>query len=62
MKRAGDQLQAQKESHERAVALLATQEELMKRQQVDLDRYEKILDTWERQQKEYQQYLDKLDK
>jgi hypothetical protein len=48
--------------HKRADALLTTQEQLLKRQQDDFARFEKILDTWEIQQKQYQKYLDSLPK
>ena len=40
--------------HKRAEALMATQEQMIKRQQDDINRFEKILDTWESQQKQYQ--------
>jgi hypothetical protein len=49
-----DQLQARTE------ALLATQEKMLGRQSDDFARFEKILDTWERQQSQYQRYLDSL--
>ena len=44
----------------RADALLTGQAELLKRQQDDFARFEKILDAWELQQKQYQKYLDSL--
>lgn len=34
----------------------------MQRQQDDLARFEKVLDTWESQQMQYQKYLDSLPK
>jgi 2-methylisocitrate lyase-like PEP mutase family enzyme len=37
-------------------------EEMLKRQQNDVARFEKILGTWERQQVQYQKYLDSLSK
>ena len=37
-------------------------EQLMTRQEADFARFEKILDTWEQQQKQYQKYLDSLAK
>jgi hypothetical protein len=48
--------------HKRADGLLGVQEQLLKRQQDDFIRFEKILDTWEAQQKQYQKYLDSLPK
>ena len=50
----------QEESHRRTLAMLEKGEELLKRQQDDIARYEKILATWERQQTQYQRYLDTL--
>jgi hypothetical protein len=35
---------------------------MLKRQQDEMARFEKILDTWETQQKQYQKYLDSLPK
>jgi len=32
------------------------------RQEADVSRFEKILDSWENQQKQYQKYLDTLKK
>jgi hypothetical protein len=58
---------AQDETHqrnmriiERTEALLATQETMQKRQQDDFARMEHVLDTWEKQQAQYQRYLDTL--
>jgi hypothetical protein len=56
------QLDAYDAQSKRADALMTTQEQLMKRQQDDFARFEKILDTWELQQKQYQKYLDSLQK
>ena len=50
----------QEESHKRTLAMLEKGEELLRRQQEDIARYEKILATWERQQTQYQKYLDTL--
>jgi hypothetical protein len=61
-KRADDILRAQEDMHKRSVAVLAAQEQLLKRQQDDFTRWEKILGTWEGQQKQYQKYLDSLSK
>jgi hypothetical protein len=55
-----EQLRAQADMQTRADALLAKQEEMLKRQQDDFVRFEKILETWESQQKQYQKYLDSL--
>jgi hypothetical protein len=41
---------------------MSTQEQMIKRQQDDFAKFEKILDTWESQQKQYQKYLDSLRK
>lgn len=40
--------------------MLAQDEALIKRHAADLARFEKVLDTWQRQQAEYQKYLDSL--
>jgi len=48
--------------HARAEALATSQEKLMKRQAADIDRFENILDTWGKQQAQYQSYLDSLKK
>ena len=53
-------LHEEEEMHQRLVVLLGEQEQLVKRRQTDTDRYEKILATWERQQQQYQKYLDSL--
>ena len=53
---------AAEDQHKRAGALLTTQEQAMQRQLDDMARFEKILDTWESQQKQYQKYLDSLPK
>lgn len=62
VKRVDDQLRVQQAMHQRADALLTTQEQMITRQQDDLIRFEKILATWETQQKQYQKYLDSLPK
>jgi len=41
---------------------MTAQEQLIKRQQDDFARFEKVLETWESQQKQYQKYLDSLSK
>jgi hypothetical protein len=46
----------------RVESLLERQEQLMTKQEAAFGRFEKILDTWEQQQKQYQQYLDSLKK
>ena len=46
----------------RSASLLTVQEEFMKRQDIAFKRYEKILETWEQQQQQYQRYLDSLAK
>jgi membrane-bound lytic murein transglycosylase len=61
-KSAAEQLQAQADLQKKAEALMTTQEQLLKRQQDAYDRFEKILATWESQQKQYQKYLDSLPK
>jgi hypothetical protein len=61
-KRAEARFQAQEDLQKRADALMTTQEQMIKRQQDDFARFEKILDTWESQQKLYQKYLDSLSK
>ena len=53
-KRAEADFQAQEDMRNRAEALMNRQEESIKRQQDDAARFEKILDTWENQQKQYQ--------
>lgn len=57
----------QEESHAHAMAATAKAEELIKRQEADLKqqednlaRFDKILTVWERQQAQYQKYLDSL--
>jgi len=65
-----EELLAQQEARAKQYTkLLAEQEvrtkradELLDRQAKDLDRYEKILATWENQQRQYQSYLDSLGK
>ena len=59
----------QEESHERNArimarteALLTQHEKMMKQEEKDFARFEKILDTWQRQQVQYQKYLDSLGK
>jgi hypothetical protein len=51
-----------KADRKRVEAMLGEQENLLARQAKYVTRYEKILDTWESQQKEYQRYLDTLPK
>ena len=46
----------------RAEALMKAQEALFDRQLKAFARFEKILDTWETQQEQYQKYLDTLPK
>jgi hypothetical protein len=62
VKRQQAQLDAYDQQNKRGEALLVTQEQLMKRQLDAFARFEKILDTWESQQKQYQKYLDSLAK
>jgi uncharacterized protein (DUF3084 family) len=50
------------EYYDRAEKVLQRAEALAARQEADSTRFEKILDTWERQQAEYQKYLDSLPK
>ena len=52
----------QDETHQRNLKLMERLEKNQERQEADITRYEKILDTWERQQAEYQKYLDSLHK
>jgi hypothetical protein len=47
---------------QRVEKLLVRQEQLMDKQEAAFVRFQKILDTWEQQQKQYQQYLDSLKK
>ena len=61
-KQGDDLLRAQQEMHKRAEALLESQAQFVKREQDDIARFERILETWEHQQKQYQKYLDSLDK
>jgi len=46
----------------RGAALLTQQEDFIKKQDLAFRHYEKILETWERQQQQYQRYLDSLSK
>jgi len=46
----------------KAEALMTRQEADVTRQEAQIDHYDKILATWERQQAEYQRYLDSLPK
>ena len=48
------------ESHKRGLAYYDRVDKDLTSREEDIKRYEKILDTWERQQAEYQQYLDSL--
>jgi hypothetical protein len=61
-KRADKLMHEQEEMHQRAEGMLTTQESFMKKQVDAFVRFEKILDTWERQQQQYQKYLDSLPK
>ena len=62
LKRQQAQLDAYDQQAKRAEELLVTQEQFVKRQLEAFARFEKILDTWESQQKQYQKYLDSLPK
>ena len=62
VKRQQAQLDAYDKQAKRAEDLIAAQEQFMKRQLEAFARFEKILDTWESQQKQYQKYLDSLPK
>ena len=55
VKRYEASMKVQEEADKRAAALMTREEELT-------GRYEKVLATWERQQQEYQRYLDTLPK
>ncbi len=61
-KRAEIILKEQEAQHKRIEALVAQQEDFLKRQLEAFKRFEKILDTWEAQQRQYQRYLDTLPK
>ena len=61
-KRGDELLRAQEEAHKRALILFTKQEGHIKRQEEYLNRYQNILETWERQQRQYQKYLDSLGK
>ena len=50
----------QVETHKKYLELMAKNEAMIKRQEHNLDRFDKILATWERQQAQYQRYLDSL--
>lgn len=52
----------QEETHAMNLKLIARTEALLTRQENDMARFEKILETWERQQVQYQKYLDSLNK
>ena len=52
--------QEQDETHKKNLELMAQAEAMIKRQEHNLDRFDKILATWERQQAQYQRYLDSL--
>jgi len=62
VKRQQAQLDAYDRQTKRAEDLITTQEQFTKRQLEAFARFEKILDTWESQQKQYQKYLDSLPK
>ncbi|MBK8036450.1 MAG: hypothetical protein IPK22_04845 [Verrucomicrobiaceae bacterium] len=55
-------LDEQSERFKRAEELLKRQEQLMGKQEASFKRFETILDVWEKQQKQYQGYLDTLPK
>jgi lysyl-tRNA synthetase class I len=61
-KRAEKLLFEQEEMHKRAEVMLTTQESFMKKQADAFVRFEKIISTWEIQQRQYQKYLDSLPK
>jgi septal ring factor EnvC (AmiA/AmiB activator) len=61
-KRAEVMLKEQEAQHKRVETLLAKQEEFFERQLRAFKRFEKVLDTWETQQQQYQKYLDTLPK
>ena len=50
----------QQEMIEKGKALLAKQEESMTKQAAHQERFGKVLDVWEKQQEQYQQYLNSL--
>jgi hypothetical protein len=52
----------QEDRAKRVESLLVRQEQLMSKQEAAFTRFEKILDTWDQQQKQYQKYLDSLKK
>lgn len=60
--KAAAMLLAQEDEQKRADALMTIQEQMMSKQRDDLARFEKILDTWGSQQKQYQKDLDSLPK
>jgi hypothetical protein len=62
LKRQEARLEAYDNQAKRAEELLVTQEQFMKKQLEAFGRFQKILDTWETQQKQYQKYLDSLPK
>ncbi len=51
-----------KKAQEKADAIFKRQNDLLTKQEADTARFEKILDTWEKQQAQYQLYLDSLTK
>lgn len=61
-KKAEALLKAQEEQHKKAAEMMAKQEILLKQQEDSMARWAKILTTWERQQEQYQTYLDSLKK
>lgn len=48
------------DTHARNEALLSRTEKLMDKQEAQIERFNKILETWEKQQAQYQAYLDSL--
>src|SRR5258705_11336410 len=61
-RRAEVMLKEQEAQHKRVETLLAKQEDFLEKQLRAFKRFEKILDTWETQQQQYQKYLDTLPK
>ena len=53
-------LNEQADRFKRTEALLKAQEDFFERQLKAFTRFEKVLETWERQQQQYQKYLDTL--
>jgi hypothetical protein len=61
-KRTENQLRDQEDMDKRAQALFVKQEQMVKREEDHLARFEKILETWENRQKLYQENLDLIEK